>query len=227
MPSNKYSMRYKISLIISVGIIIALAILSYNKIKSLERVLDYSETLIDSIKNYSLKIDGLEVEISEKSASILTLKEALQLEVISKEKYRKLHLTSLNTIAKLEGIISVLKDSLKALPDSIIIEVTDTNRTYRAIKLPYEWNYTDKHLNLTTGVRETAQPYFNLTMDFNAEVIVGNRKEPVGILITDNPYFKTQKMEVIIVQPIPKWYQSKWVYMGTGFVGGLLFNKFR
>lgn len=220
-------MRYKISLIISVGIIIALAILSYNKIKSLERVLDYSETLIDSIKNYSLKIDGLEVEISEKSASILTLKEALQLEVISKEKYRKLHLTSLNTIAKLEGIISVLKDSLKALPDSIIIEVTDTNRTYRAIKLPYEWNYTDKHLNLTTGVRETAQPYFNLTMDFNAEVIVGNRKEPVGILITDNPYFKTQKMEVIIVQPIPKWYQSKWVYMGTGFVGGLLFNKFR
>jgi len=220
-------MRYKISLIISVGIIIALAIFSYNKIKSLERVLDYSETLIDSIKNYSLKVDGLEVEISEKSASILTLKEALQLEVISKEKYRKLHLTSLNTIAKLEGIISVLKDSLKALPDSIIIEVTDTNRTYRAIKLPYEWNYTDKYLNLTTGVRETAQPYFNLTMDFNAEVIVGNRKEPVGILITDNPYFKTQKMEVIIVQPIPKWYQSKWVYMGTGFVGGLLFNKFR
>ncbi len=220
-------MKYKISLIISIGIIIALAIFSYNKVKSLERVLDYNETLIDSIKNYSLKVDGLEVEVSEKSASILTLKEALQLEVISKEKYRKLHLSSLNTIAKLEGTISVLKDSLKALPDSIIIEVTDTNRTYKAVKLPYEWNYTDKYLNLTTGVRETAQPYFNLTMDLNAEVIIGSRKEPIGILVTDNPYFKATKMEVVIVQPKNKWYQSKWFYMGSGFVGGLLFNKFR
>ncbi len=221
------NLKYKISLIISIGIIIALAIFSYNKVKSLERVLDYNETLTDSLQTYSLKVDGLKVEVSEKSASILTLKEALQLEVISKEKYRKLHLSSLNTIAKLEGTISVLKDSLKALPDSIIIEVTDTNRTYKAVKLPYEWNYTDKYLNLTTGVRETAQPYFNLTMDLNAEVLVGSRKEPIGILVTDNPYFKATKMEVVIIQPKPKWYQSKWVYMGTGFVGGLLFNKFR
>lgn len=217
-------MRYKIGLIISIGIIIALAIFSYNKVKSLERVLDYNETLTDSLQTYSLKVDGLKVEVSEKSASILTLKEALQLEVISKEKYRKLHLSSLNTIAKLEGTISVLKDSLKALPDSIIIEVTDTNRTYKAVKLPYEWNYTDKYLNLTTGVRETAQPYFDLTMDFKAEVIVGNRKEPIGILIIDNPYFKTQKMEVVIVHPKIKWYQSKWFFGGVGFGIGTLLN---
>ena len=35
--------EYKISLVIAVGIIVALALFSYNKVKSLERVLEYNQ----------------------------------------------------------------------------------------------------------------------------------------------------------------------------------------
>ena len=148
----------------------------------------------------------------------------MQLEIIDKELYKQTY-PSLNTISKLEGTIHVLKDSLKTLPDSIIIEVTDTNRTYKAIKLPYEWNYTDKYISLTTGVRETTQPYFDLTMDLKAEVIVGSRKEPVGILVTDNPYFKTTKMEVVIIHGKQPFYSKWWLTGGVGIIIGYLLAR--
>ncbi len=218
-------MKYKIGLIISTGIIIALAIFSYNKVKSLERVLDYTEALTDSLQTYSLKVDGLQVEISETSASILTLKEALQLEIIDKELYKKLYLTSLSSITKLNGQIIILKDSLQVLPDSIFTTIVDTNRTYQAIKLPYEWSYKDKYLDFKTGIRENNHPYFSVNMSLDAKIIIGTRKQSIGILVTDNPYFITNKMEVTVVHPKIRWYNNKWLYLGTGFLSGILINR--
>lgn len=218
-------MKYKIGLIISVGIIIALAIFSYNKVKSLERVLDYNETLKDSITNYSLKIDGLEVEVSETSASIITLKEALQLEIIDKELYKKLYLTSLSSITKLNGQIIILKDSLQVLPDSIFTTIVDTNRTYQAIKLPYEWSYKDKYLDFKTGVRENNHPYFSVNMSLDAKIIIGARKQSIGILVTDNPYFKTTKMEVVIIHGKQPFYSKWWFTGGVGIIIGSLLAR--
>ena len=136
-----------------------------------------------------------------------------------------MYLTSLSSITKLNGQIIILKDSLQVLPDSIFTTIVDTNRTYQAIKLPYEWSYKDKYLDFKTGVRENNHPYFSVNMSLDAKIIIGTRKQSIGILVTDNPYFITNKMEVTVVHPKIRWYNNKWLYLGTGFLSGILINR--
>ena len=179
----------------------------------------------DSTRTYKLQVDSLEYTVTEAYAAVNTQKELLAKEVIDKELYKKLYLTSLSSITKLNGQIIILKDSLQVLPDSIFTTIVDTNRTYRAIKLPYEWSYKDKYLDFKTGIRENNHPYFSVNMSLDAKIIIGTRKQSIGILVTDNPYFITNKMEVTVVHPEIRWYNNKWLYLGTGFLSGILINR--
>ena len=105
----------------------------------------------------------------------------------------------------------------------MFVQYQDTSGTHDAIRLPYAWNYSDKHVDLKTGVGVDKSPYFDLTMVLDAEITVGYKKKiPVAILTTDNPYFKANKMEITVVKGMPKWYEKKWLYFGGGVISGAL-----
>lgn len=179
----------------------------------------------DSTRTYKLQVDSLEYTVTEAYATVNTQKELLAKEVIDKELYKKLYLTSLSSITKLNGQIIILKDSLQVLPDSIFTTIVDTNRTYQAIKLPYEWSYKDKYLDFKTGVRENQHPYFSVNMSLDAKIIIGNRKQSIGILVTDNPYFITNKMEVLVIRDKQPFYTKWWLTGGVGVIIGYLLAR--
>ncbi len=176
--------------------------------------------LQDTLKEYRIKIDSMSLYAAEQSAIILSQKDAIELGLIEKQKFKKLYLTEVVTVSKLEWTIKVLKDSLKLAPE--VVYIIDTSGT-PAVKLPFKWRYDDKYLSLETGVRENRTTHFDLTMAVNGDIIIGGRRgKPIATFTTDNPYVKVSTMSTVIIQDDKKWYDNPWLVSGVSFVGGIV-----
>ena len=205
---------YIITIAVVMGSIIYMAHLRGN--------LNYLNQSLSAAKSelsfFKLVVDSLEYNVATKQAELVDMKQLIKQESSLKSKYKALYLKSLESITTLTAEIRILKDSLNQLPDSIIVTIYEKDSTYRAVKLPFEWEYKDNYIYLKSGIASTAQPYFDLKIPLQGEILIGHNKNgPVGAFITNNPYITTTSLDIKVANRPTKWYESKWLYFGMGF----------
>jgi hypothetical protein len=173
----------------------------------------------DTIRSYEIKIDSLSHMVSEKMSLVMSQKEAIRQSLINQERLKKTNISVVATNIKLVAEINTLKDSLNLPPTVIFVTVKDTSGSYDAIKIPYEWEYVDKHLYLKTGIREDKTAFFDMKTTLDGEITIGyNKGIPKAIMTTTNPYVVIKDMTpVIISNPTP--FYKKWWF--PAIVGGL------
>lgn len=202
-------------------------------IAHLKTTVQYLETSLQSsnaeLQVTTLTIDSLKYTLSSKQGELVDMGKLLKVESTLKKKYQALYLQSLQSVTTLQSEIRVLKDSLQVLPDSVIITVYEKDTNFKALKLPFSWEYNDQYVTLKSGINSSAQPHFDLKMVLDGEVLVGyNKKGPIGAFVTTNPYITITNLNVKVEAAKPKWYESKWFYFGMGFgVNTLLLTLFK
>lgn len=171
----------------------------------------------DTVKHYSVEIDGLENSVAEKNAIILSQTDAIKAGLIERDLLKKLHISDLVTNTSLTGTIKVLRDSLNLPPNTIFITIKDTSGKYNDyVKVPFQLlNVNEKYLSLDAGMRINRKAYFNLSVPFTGQISVGYKKTglfkttPVGIYTSDNPYIHINSMDVLIIED-KKGLFTKW-----------------
>jgi len=221
-------MTFKINKITVVAVIIAVCGLfyvvgRYNYRQSSKKVTEALISARDSIKTYKVTLGGVLKEVNEISQLVVTERQAKELALIEKEKYRKLHLKSISEVTLLQGRISILLDSIKNNAQVIIVTDIDSAQTPCA-KLPFSFAQKNKFIDLSGTFNEKAIMSMKLEVPVSLDVTVGVRKKglPTVIVLSNNPYFKLDKISSIKVTQEKHWYDSHWLYLGVGFTGGVV-----
>ena len=180
----------------------------------------------DSVRHYSVTINGLKTSVAEKDAIILTKDQAIEAGIIEKDGLKALHMKDLITNASLKGRIKILEDSLK-LPkekENVYVTIKDTAGIARDyIRIPFTLlDVKNQYLSLNAGMKENKTAYYDLEVPFSGEMSVGYVKsgflktKPVGTFTSSNPYLKINNMDILIIPEKKKWYQSFWIHALAG-----------
>lgn len=180
----------------------------------------------DSVKHYSVTINGLKTSVAEKDAIILDKNQAIDAGIIEKGKLKALHMKELVTNASLKGRIKILEDSLKLPNDTtiVIVKIKDTTGIARDyIRIPFTLlDVENQYLSLNAGLKENKTAYYDMEVPFSGEMSVGYVKsgflktKPVGTFTSSNPYLKINNMDILIIPEKKKWYQSFWIHALAG-----------
>lgn len=184
--------------------------------------------LRDTVRSYEITIDSLKKTVFEKMALVLTQKEAIEAGFIEREQLKKTNMRLVATNTDLKGEIRLLKDSISIIGDNIqFVYVTDSTGSFNAVKLPYEWGYTDKYVSFNTGIRENKLGYFGLSVPLDLTITSGYDKKGVAksVVVTPNPYLYIRDINTTIVASPKKWYQQWWVTGLMGFTVGVLMTN--
>lgn len=188
------------------------------------------QALNDTVHHYQITLQSLQYEVSQQSAVILTQRQALEAGLLEREQLKALHMKAVNTNVSLQAEIHVLRDSLKALPQTIFITVKDTTGiAAHYVKIPFTLlNVQESYLQLSAGMTVNRNAWFDLTIPVSKfDVTVGWQRDgwfrlkPVGTVVTDNPYITVKQMEVTVIDRPKKWYDRKWLYV----VGGVMIDE--
>jgi hypothetical protein len=182
----------------------------------------------DSVKHSYITIGGLENQVFEMNAVILSKDDAIKSGFLEQERLKKLHIKELITNVELKGRIKILEDSLDLPPNVEYITVKDSSGvTKDYIRYPFVLLniHRKDSVDLIAGLNKNRQAYWKLDIPFSAEMSVGYQKDgflktkPVGIFTTTNPYVKIDKMDVVIVKKSEKWFQKWYTPVGIYAVG--------
>ena len=225
--------KAKIYLILSVLIVVILAFLIGKCSTRSERVQQLNNLVAsrDSVRRYSVEIDGLKISVQEKSAIILTQKQAIDAGLLEQNRLKTLHIRDVVTNTTLEGTIRILRDSLAAQPETIFITIRDTSGVTRDyVRLPFQLlREHNEYLSLDAGMYRNHEAWFDLSIPVAGEMTVGwkkegifKRPEPVGVFMSkdshENPYLKFDKMEVVITQSPVRIVDRWWIHVLGGVV---------
>jgi hypothetical protein len=195
-------------------------------------------TARDSVKHSYITIGGLENQVFEQNAVILSKDDAIKSGFLEQQRLKKLHIKELITNVELTGRIKILEDSLSLPPDVKYITIKDSSGiTNDYLRIPFVLLniHRKDSVNLIAGLNKNRQAYWKLDIPFSAEMSVGYQKDgflktkPIGIFTTTNPYVHIDKMDVVIVKKSEKWFQKWYTPVGIYAVGreiiGLIFKK--
>jgi len=199
-----------------------------NRLKK-ERALNVANLVAvrDSIRHYSVTIDGLKNSVYEKSAIILSQDQAIQAGIIERDYLKKLHIKEIITNTDLNGTIRVLRDSLKMSPETIFVTIKDTSGVASDyIRVPFTLlDVNEKYISLEAGMRKNRLSYFDLSVPVSGEMTIGYKRSgflktiPVGLFTSKNPYLSINQMDVLIIQEPKHFYQKTWFHF---LAGGLI-----
>jgi hypothetical protein len=181
----------------------------------------------DSIRHYSITIDGLKNSVHEKAAIILSQQQAIDAGIIERELLKKLHIKDLITNTELTGVIHQ-KDSLLNLPPKVeFITVKDSSGvTKNYIRYPFQLlRIHNTYLNLDAGLDSLKKAWFDLSNPLSGSISIGYKRKgflkplkPVGVFVSKNPYITINSMDILIIREPKKWYEKTWVHVGAGAV---------
>jgi len=184
--------------------------------------------LRDTVRSYEITIDSLKKTVFEKMALVLTQKEAIEAGFIEREQLKKTNMRLVATNTDLKGEIRLLKDSINIIGDNIqFVYVKDSTGSFNAVKLPYEWGYTDRYVNFSTGIGENRLGHFSLSLPLDLTITSGYDKKGVAksVVVTPNPYLYIRDINTTIIASPKKWYQQWWVTGLMGFTVGVLMTN--
>lgn len=175
----------------------------------------------DSVKHSIIQIKGLTEYVATQSALILSKDEAIKAGYIEKEKLRKLNLRLVITNTELEAKVKIMRDSLDLPPKVEFITIKDSSGISRDyVRTPFTLlDIKEPYLTLGAGMGLNRKAWFNLEMPIVGEITVGyQKKKPVGVFTSPNPYLTVNTMNVVIVPEKKMWYDNKWVTAGLAAV---------
>jgi hypothetical protein len=169
--------------------------------------------LNDTVNFYKIKIDGLEKSVAQKTELVLSKQEALDAELISKEKYKKLYLKSIEHNTSIDAYIHVLLDSISSMDTVVIIQ----KDSIPYLRLPHRWEYRDQWAIAEGLLNEQAETSLELSIPVEIDVVLGKKRAgiPTVSIIEDNPYFFVLDIKSVKVED-KKWYDSHWLSFGAG-----------
>lgn len=174
----------------------------------------------DSIKTYSVKIDGLIKTSYEISQDVITEREAKEAAIIERDKYKQLSMSKITEVTKLKGTIDMLLDSIHN--NATIVHGRDSmvgDSSY--IKLPFKFEKKNKFVDLSGSFDLNGNMSTRLIVPVDLDITVGLSKssEPKISVLTDNPYLIINSIKSNKIIEDKHWYDSKWIYIGIGFAG--------
>jgi hypothetical protein len=177
--------------------------------------------LNDTVRHYEVIIDGLKKDVAQKTELVLSKQEALDAELISKERYKKLYLKSIEHNTSIDAYVQILLDSIGSLDDPDIYFITDED-SLPCARLPYQWDYKDEWVIAQGLLNEKAETSLELSMPVDIEVILGKKKGgiPTVSIIEDNPYFFVMNIKSVKIED-KKWWESPWIKYGLGVATGV------
>ena len=184
--------------------------------------------LRDTVRTYEITIDRLKRTVFEKSALVLTQKSAIEAGILEKEQLKKTNIKIVATNTDLKGEIRLLKDSISLLGQKVqFVYIKDSTGAFSAVRLPYEWDYSDRYVKFNTGIGENKLGHFSLSLPLDLTITAGYDKKGVakGVVGTPNPYVYIRDINTTIIASPKKWYQQWWVTGIMGFTAGVLISN--
>ena len=166
--------------------------------KSLERTVN---TLNGLIKEYTIDINGLKKQVSERQQLILSQKQAIDIHLIEKSELKKLHFKAVNEVTRLKAEISILKDSLSHSGNVVIIEPCDSvGYSFPVIKLPFTFKDGSEDYTLSGGFSETGIMNIDLNVPVPLDIWTGPDKLTKGykvVVTTPNKVVKITELRSV------------------------------
>jgi hypothetical protein len=180
----------------------------------------------DSLVHFKVKIDSLTYEVAQKNEIIYTKEQAISEGKIEKEKYKKLYYAKIEHDIELEARISMLIDSIHNNANIIFID-TGHDSTPCA-KLPFTFDKKDQYVNLSGSFDTNAKMSLKLAVDVPLDIVIGLKKKgtPTVSVLSQNPYVNILKINGLKITEEKKWYNSPYLYLDAGFVGGVVISHY-
>lgn len=175
-----------------------------NQIRNLE--ISNLIAITDSVSHYQKKINGIEKEIFEKNALILSQKDAIKAGLLEREELKKVGIRQATEITSLKALISVIRDSVQHNGQVIVVKDTAFVLPKNAILLPFSFSDKNKHLSLIGNFDKVGKLGYSLNIPVNLDIYIGYEKKRLKTVVTTtNPYVKISDMvSVKLDNPKPK-----------------------
>jgi hypothetical protein len=166
-------------------------------------------TLNGLIKEYTIDINGLKKQVSEKDQLILTQKQAIDIHLIEKSELKKLHFKAVNEVTRLKAQIAILQDSIAHTGVVYIVEDCDSvGYSYPVIKIPFTFREENEYYTLSGGFSEVGIMDIDLNVPISLNVWTGiekGSKDYKAVVTTTNPHVKITGLESVKLDlPKPK-----------------------
>lgn len=199
----------------------------------------------DSTLNvYSTTLNKTKVIVSQQEQLIMTQREALRADSLTREELRKLNIKQANEITKLKLKIDTLITNVNHNGQIVHLDTVFLDkRTGNAILLPFEFNKSDKWLSLKGIFDGDGKLSVAYSLQTGVDLYVGidkTTKKPTASLVSDNPYLKTISINSIKLDTPKNKRYSFGIQLGYGvglsngqlktqpYIGlGLSYNIFR
>lgn len=216
-------------IIIQIGLFLCLLIITYvagrcSTRPERDQTINNLIAARDSIKHYDIEVEGLQNQVWEKNAIILSQEDAIKAGLLREEILKKLHIKEVITNAELSGVIARQDSLLKLPPKTEFITIKDSSGIKKNyVRYPFQLlNVHDKYLSLDAGLDSLKQAWYKNEVPFDGNVTIGYKRSgflkttPVGIFASDNQYLKVNTMDIYINKESEKWFQKWWVHSLAG-----------
>lgn len=214
----KMPISTKVSLIVITALLITLIFgwIHYtNKIRNAE--ISNLIAIRDSVSHYSAKINGLQTEIFEKNALVLSQSEAIKAGLVDKEALRKLNIKQATEITSLKTLLSIVRDSISHTGQIVVVKDTAWVLPKNAILLPFSFTDKNKYISLAGEFDKVGKLNYSLQIPIDLDIYIGYEKKTLKTVVTTtNPYVKVNDiLSVKMDKNKPKKF-SVGVYGGYG-----------
>jgi hypothetical protein len=180
-----------------------------------KRLSEALKSLTDTIEYKQAVIDGLKVSVAEKDVTILTTKEALLMEMISKDALKALHFRELKSktaiIAELTSKLDSISHTGVIIYDTIRIK--DTLSIVPSIRLPFTFSHTTTYSSLSGGFSREGVMSATITSQAPLDVYVGlakKTKDTKVVITSPNPDLKVVYINSLqVVEPSKHWWERQ------------------
>lgn len=201
---------------------------------------DYKQlrtVLADTVNYYSAVTNNQGLQIATQHQRILNLKNAEAAGLVEKQELKDQHLKDVAAIVRLEKENKRLNLQIN-LDTPTVLTVTDTTEvlpegTY--LKVPASFLWSDEWAGLSGTITGPSIQVDSLWTHSKFSIYLGYQKQgffkaakPVVTVADKSPYGSTVRMENVIIQERPPFYQRPWFYRLEGaailFGGQTLLN---
>lgn len=200
-------------------VILILLVLLNRQCQNTENVFAFLENERQEVRFYKNKLGTVTAtvtasELSNKQLKELLLKKNDSLRLLASEFHK------IRTITKIKEVIKI---------DSVNVPFL--------VEIPCEFERlgkydTDSHFKFDYVLNQSGFSLSNIEIPNTQTIITGTKRKWIfgkQYLTTDitntNPYINTTEVQSVVIPIKNEWYNSKWLWLGAGFVGGVLTSR--
>jgi outer membrane murein-binding lipoprotein Lpp len=211
-------MKIRISTLVLLCAVILSAVFVAGRVSvhpKVDRLSTALKSMNDSIAYKDIIIDGLTQRVAQKDALVLTYKEALNAEIISKEEMRRMHIRELNSktslIAELNSKLDSISHTGQVVYDTIYIK--DTLSLVPSIRLPFTFSKVTAYTSLKGSFNREGIMSAEVSVKAPLDIYVGLAKKTKDTKVSvtsPNPDLNVVYINSLkVVEPDKKWYQRE------------------